>query len=97
MAIAIAREGGIGVIHKNMTIEEQARQVAIVKRAENGMIYDPVTIRRGSTVKDALDMMHDYHIGGIPVISFSSESNPQVQGAQQGHPQAAREGNIPDE
>ena len=50
MAIAIAREGGIGVIHKNMSIEEQARQVAIVKRAENGMIYDPVTIKRGSTV-----------------------------------------------
>ena len=68
MAIAIAREGGIGVIHKNMTIEEQARQVAIVKRAENGMIYDPVTIRRGSTVKDALYMMAEYHIGGIPVV-----------------------------
>ena len=68
MAIAIAREGGIGVIHKNMTIEEQARQVAIVKRAENGMIYDPVTIRLGSTVKDALDMMAEYHIGGIPVV-----------------------------
>ncbi len=68
MAIAIAREGGIGVIHKNMTIEEQARQIAIVKRAENGMIYDPVTIRRGRTVGDALDMMHDYHIGGIPVV-----------------------------
>lgn len=68
MAIAIAREGGIGVIHKNMTIEEQARQVAIVKRAENGMIYDPVTIRRGSTVKDALDIMAEYHIGGIPVV-----------------------------
>ena len=68
MAIAIAREGGIGVIHKNMTIEEQARNVAIVKRAENGMIYDPVTIRQGRTVKDALDMMADYHIGGIPVV-----------------------------
>ena len=68
MAIAIAREGGIGVIHKNMPIEEQARQVAIVKRAENGMIYDPVTIRRGSTVKDALELMSDYHIGGIPVV-----------------------------
>nr|WP_314755896.1 IMP dehydrogenase [uncultured Prevotella sp.] len=68
MAIAIAREGGIGVIHKNMTIEEQAHQVAIVKRAENGMIYDPVTIRRGKTVKDALEIMHDYHIGGIPVV-----------------------------
>ena len=68
MAIAIAREGGIGVIHKNMTIDEQARQVAIVKRAENGMIYDPVTIRRGKTVQDALNMMAEYHIGGIPVV-----------------------------
>ena len=68
MAIAIAREGGIGVIHKNMSIADQARQVAIVKRAENGMIYDPVVIRRGSTVRDALDMMAEYHIGGIPVV-----------------------------
>ena len=68
MAIAIAREGGIGVIHKNMSIEEQARQVSIVKRAENGMIYDPVTIRRGKTVGDALAMMAEYHIGGIPVV-----------------------------
>lgn len=68
MAIAIAREGGIGVIHKNMPIEEQARQVAIVKRAENGMIYDPVTIKRGRTVMDALNMMSEYHIGGIPVV-----------------------------
>ena len=67
-AMAIAREGGIGVIHKNMSIEEQARQVAIVKRAENGMIYDPVTIRKGSTVRYALEMMRDYHIGGIPVV-----------------------------
>ena len=68
MAIAIAREGGIGVIHKNMSIEEQARQVAIVKRAENGMIYDPVTIKRGSTVSDALAIMAEYKIGGIPVV-----------------------------
>lgn len=68
MAIAIAREGGIGVIHKNMSIEDQARQVAIVKRAENGMIYDPVTIQRGRTVKDALALMREYHIGGIPVV-----------------------------
>ena len=68
MAIAIAREGGIGVIHKNMSIEDQARQVAIVKRAENGMIYDPVTIQRGRTVRDALNLMYEYHIGGIPVV-----------------------------
>lgn len=68
LAIAIAREGGIGVIHKNMSITEQARQVHAVKRAENGMIYDPVTIRRGSTVNEALAMMEEYHIGGIPVV-----------------------------
>ncbi|MGL5272041.1 MAG: IMP dehydrogenase [Phocaeicola sp.] len=68
MAIAIAREGGIGVIHKNMSIAEQAHKVAIVKRAENGMIYDPVTIKRGSTVGDALAIMAEYHIGGIPVV-----------------------------
>ena len=68
MAIAIAREGGIGVVHKNMSIEAQAREVAIVKRAENGMIYDPVTIRRGRTVMDALNLMAEYHIGGIPVV-----------------------------
>ncbi len=68
LAISIAREGGIGVIHKNMSIEEQARQVHMVKRAENGMIYDPVTIKRGSTVGDALNMMSEYHIGGIPVV-----------------------------
>ena len=68
MAIAIAREGGIGVIHKNMTIERQARQVEIVKRAENGMIYDPVTIKKGSTVGEALDLMKEYKIGGIPVV-----------------------------
>ena len=68
LAIVIAREGGIGVIHKNMPIEEQARQVHAVKRAENGMIYDPVTILCGSTVRQALDMMAEYHIGGIPVV-----------------------------
>ena len=69
LAIAIAREGGIGVIHKNMSIAEQARQVHAVKRAENGMITDPVTIKRGSTVADALAIMEEYHIGGIPVVA----------------------------
>ena len=73
MAIAIAREGGIGVIHKNMSIAEQARQVATVKRAENGMIYAPVTIQRGSTVGQALAMMHEYHIGGIPVVDAENK------------------------
>lgn len=68
MAIAIARQGGIGVIHKNMSIHAQASQVRKVKRAESGMIYDPVTIRKEATVGDALQLMHDNHIGGIPVV-----------------------------
>lgn len=68
MAIAIAREGGIGVIHKNMSIEAQAAQVRKVKRAESGMIYDPVTITKEQTVGEALQLMHDNRIGGIPVV-----------------------------
>ncbi len=68
MAIAIAREGGIGVIHKNMTIAQQAKQVKMVKRAENGMIIDPVTISKDGTVGDALNLMKEYKIGGIPVV-----------------------------
>ena len=68
MAIAIARAGGIGVIHKNMTIAEQAAQVRKVKRAENGMIYDPVTISKDHTVGDALNLMKENKIGGIPVV-----------------------------
>ena len=67
MAIALAREGGIGVIHKNMSIAEQAAQVRKVKRAENGMITDPITIDKDQTVGDALALMKDNHIGGIPV------------------------------
>ncbi len=69
MAIAIAREGGIGVIHKNMPIAEQAKQVSIVKRAENGMISNPVTISPDATVMNALALMAEYKIGGIPVVN----------------------------
>ncbi len=68
LAIAIAREGGIGVIHKNMSIQKQAKQVEMVKRAENGMIYDPVSIARDKCVGDALALMREYKIGGIPVV-----------------------------
>jgi len=68
MAIAIAREGGIGVIHKNMSIQEQVKQVTTVKRAENGMIYDPVTVKKEKTVADVLELMSTYKIGGIPVV-----------------------------
>lgn len=68
MAIALAREGGIGVIHKNMSIAAQAAEVRTVKRAENGMIDSPVTITADRTVGDALDLMAQNHIGGIPVV-----------------------------
>jgi IMP dehydrogenase len=68
MAIAMAQEGGIGVIHKNMSIEDQANEVRKVKRAENGMIIDPIIIRRDALVKDALGLMKEYGIGGIPVL-----------------------------
>ena len=69
LAMAIAREGGIGVIHKNMSIELQAKEVKKVKRAENGMIYDPITITADQTVGSALALMKEFKIGGIPVIS----------------------------
>ncbi len=69
LAISLARVGGVGVIHKNMTIEEQATEVRKVKRAENTMINDPITITKNQTVGDALVLMKEYKIGGIPVIN----------------------------
>ncbi len=72
LAIALAREGGIGVIHKNMSIEEQAAQVRKVKRAENGMINDPITIAKEQTVGDALAIMKENKIGGIPVVDVEN-------------------------
>ena len=68
MAIAMARQGGIGVIHKNMSIEEQAAEVRRVKRSESGMIQDPVTLSREASVGDALAIMKEHRIGGIPVV-----------------------------
>ena len=67
MAIAIAQEGGIGVLHKNMSIEQQAAKVRKVKRAESGMIIDPVTLPLTATVGDAKSLMKEHGIGGIPV------------------------------
>lgn len=69
LAITIAREGGIGVIHKNMPLEEQARQVKRVKRAESVMVHEPITIKKDGTVRDALSLMKEYKIGGIPVVN----------------------------
>ncbi len=68
LAIAIARQGGIGIIHKNMTIDEQADQVRSVKRSESGMIVDPVTLKSSATIRDAQELMRRFKIGGIPII-----------------------------
>lgn len=73
MAIALAQEGGIGVIHKNMSIAQQASEVTKVKRAENGMIIDPITISSKALVSDALSLMSEYHIGGIPVVDKANK------------------------
>jgi len=73
MAIAMAREGGIGVLHKNMTIEAQALKIRAVKRAESGMIMDPVTLPLDCLVKDAKENMRQYKIGGIPIIDKSGK------------------------
>jgi len=72
MAISMAQEGGIGVIHKNMTIQQQAYEVKKVKRAENGMILEPITLQPENTVQDALNIMAEYSIGGIPVVNESN-------------------------
>jgi IMP dehydrogenase len=68
LAIAIAREGGIGIIHKNLSIEDQAAQVDKVKRSESGMIFDPVSLPSDKTIGDALHLMRQFHISGIPVV-----------------------------
>ena len=68
LAIALAREGGLGVLHKNMSIEEQAAQVRKVKRSESGLILDPITLRLDATISDALKLMRENRIGGIPII-----------------------------
>ena len=69
MAIAMAREGGIGIIHKNMTIAQQAAEVKKVKRSESGMILEPVTLDADATLENALGLMKEHKIGGIPVIN----------------------------
>ncbi|MFH1005652.1 MAG: IMP dehydrogenase [Bacteroidota bacterium] len=73
LAIAIAQEGGIGVIHKNMSIAEQAEQVRKVKRSESGMIIDPITLNETATVQDAITLMKEFKIGGIPIITHNRE------------------------
>ncbi len=73
MAIALAREGGIGIIHKNMPIEKQCEEVDKVKRSESGMILNPVTLTAEKTLKDALNLMKKYSISGIPIIDYNQK------------------------
>ena len=73
LAIAVAREGGIGIIHKNMSISDQASQVRSVKRSESGMILDPVTLSKEARIGDALHLMREYKIGGIPIVDFQGK------------------------
>ena len=68
LAIAMAQEGGIGVVHKNMTLEQQAEQVQIVKKYEAGVIKDPITVRPDTTIREVLDLTHRHNISGVPVV-----------------------------
>ncbi len=73
LAIAIAQEGGIGVLHKNMTIERQAEEVRMVKRSESGMVHDPVTLKENVTLKEVVEAMQKYSVGGIPIVNDKRE------------------------
>ena len=68
MAIAMAREGGLGVLHRNLSIEDQAREVDKVKRSQAGMIVDPICLGPHNTVREALNLMSHYHISGVPIV-----------------------------
>ena len=73
LAIALAREGGIGILHKNMSIDQQVEQVRKVKRSESGMIIDPVTLHEDAIIEDALKLMRENRIGGIPIVDRSNK------------------------
>src|SRR6201995_2318981 len=72
LAIALAREGGLGILHKNMSIEKQGEQVRKVKRSESGLIIDPITLLKDATIGDALKLMKENRIGGIPIVDKSN-------------------------
>jgi IMP dehydrogenase len=73
LAIALAREGGVGILHKNMPIEKQAEQIRKVKRSESGLILDPITLLENATIGDALKLMKENKIGGIPVVNHKKK------------------------
>src|ERR1700710_1767791 len=90
LAIALAQEGGIGIIHKNLSIENQAREVEKVKRSENGVIVDPITLPPSATIATARKMMREYNVSGIPIVEGEGEGSAfRVQGS----PHDAKNGN----
>src|SRR5258705_6770894 len=80
LAIALAQEGGIGIIHKNMTIENQAREVEKVKRSENGVIVDPITLPPSATIGKARRIMREYNVSGIPIVEGESREHVRSKG-----------------
>src|SRR5271170_4751328 len=88
LAIALAQEGGIGIIHKNMSVENQAREVEKVKRSENGVIVDPITLPPTATVATARKLMREYNVSGIPIVEGGSEAGdlPRRRNGHAGHP-----------
>src|SRR4051794_10795547 len=82
LAISLAQEGGIGIIHKNLSVENQAREVEKVKRSENGVIVDPITLPPSATIATARKMMREYNVSGIPIVEGEGEgSSVRVQGS----------------
>src|SRR5213078_3390678 len=94
LAIALAQEGGIGIIHKNLSIENQAREVEKVKRSENGVIVDPITLPPTATIGTARKLMREYNVSGIPIVDGdeapTNPESPRRRAAGNGHPKPGR-------
>src|SRR4029077_5678727 len=92
LAIALAQEGGIGIIHKNLSVTDQAREVEKVKRSENGVIVDPITLPPSATIATARKMMREYNVSGIPIVDGEDGSGdaPKRRAAGNGHPKGGR-------
>src|SRR5436305_6134108 len=84
LAIALAQEGGIGIIHKNLSVENQAREVEKVKRSENGVIVDPITLPPSATIGTARRVMREYNVSGIPIVDGGDESGARLSASQAG-------------
>src|SRR5438045_4054609 len=92
LAIALAQEGGMGIIHKNMSVENQAREVEKVKRSENGVIVDPITLPPTATIATARRLMREYNVSGIPIVE--SDGNVETHVAAQGGANPAQVGQV---